>query len=198
MDQHDIILVVKLSRGAKAVINRLLAAGAAGNHFFDLLQIVLPDQFPHVVDPAFQHHDYNAVDLGVTFKSFERVDDNGLSVKLEELFRPCPRVHSLACSSSKDHNLTILKVLYSPGSHKELGKLRQRYGGHKYRRLIVLSTQSIGKGNTVHNGGQHSHRIGIDLIHVGCHASSPEIATSQNDPHLKTGFGQLSYLPGVT
>ena len=119
MDEHDGIiaafLLSVLLGSAKAVVDTLLTAVAAGHNVDDLVDFELPKHLLQERNPTLEARHDDAVDVGMIVEELEGVDNYRFAVEFKKLLRPRFRVHALACSAGKDYSYIHVSILYPMG-----------------------------------------------------------------------------------
>ena len=71
-----------------------------------------------------------------------------------------------------------------------LGNLGHRNGGlNSYLKAAVLKT--VGNGKGIHSSCKHTDMVSSCSVHITAGASSPEVASSDNDTNLNSGIYAL-------
>ena len=98
----DLVAVLELVAQEKDAVPRgIVRSIAAGDDPLHLGNLVFVEDFLQVVDPVFDAHDEDAVDVLVLLEVLERVDDDGLVVEGEKLLGHGAS-HALSDSARED------------------------------------------------------------------------------------------------
>ena len=101
MNEHGRVLIAIKEQGIDPVANGLLTRCAARYHIDHLSDIVMNELLAQERNPIFKADHNDGIDIRVILEDLDGVNDDGFTVKLEELLRSRLRVHALACSPSK-------------------------------------------------------------------------------------------------
>ena len=101
MNEHGRVLIAIKKQGIDPVADRLLTRCAARYHVDHLGDIVMNELLAQEGNPIFKADHNDGIDIRVILEDLDGVNDDGFTVKLEELLRSRLRFHALACSPSK-------------------------------------------------------------------------------------------------
>ena len=87
VDDDDVIVRAFAFQVENTVPDGFLAAFAAGYHPLELVDAELSGIGPQHLVPAVDAHDLDGVDTGMLLESFQGIDEDGLVVDIQELFR---------------------------------------------------------------------------------------------------------------
>ena len=87
MDDDDVIVGAFALQVENTVADGLLAAFSAGDDPLELVDAELPGIGPKHLVPAVQAHDLDGVDAGMLLETFQGIDEDGLVMDIQELFR---------------------------------------------------------------------------------------------------------------
>ena len=113
MDEHGMVAPHCRPQSRQTVADGFLARDTAGNHIDDLGDVVMSYLLLQEGNPILQAHYHDAVDSRVVLEGLDGVQDDGLSVQLEELLGSRFSVHPLARSTSENKGVVHGQLLLS-------------------------------------------------------------------------------------
>ena len=114
VDDDDVVVRALSFQVENAVPDGLLPAFAAGHDPLELIDAELPGIGPQHLVPAVDADDLDGVDAGMFLEAFERIDEDGLVVDIQELFRDVlahPGAGSAGDDDGNGHNLYEMQLL---------------------------------------------------------------------------------------
>ena len=113
MDDENILRAADIGQIFDAVANGFLSCTAAGNDPLQLVNTKLLGVCPQYLVPAVKANDLNGVDLGITLKAFQCIDNDRFVVYVQKLFGNV-LLHSLPAAAGNDQCYVHMVPPFSP------------------------------------------------------------------------------------